>query len=247
MRKQGLWHYSRLLLLMAVIAVGGTGTAFAQSSSSSNYEVSETQFGAGSTLESCSDQYCAKASIGNMTSGNAAKSANSSAIFGPTTPDEPLLEVIVEPGESDLGILSTEKTSSKTTNIKIRSYMSDGYTLQIVGNAPRYNNHTLKTPSSPTASAPGTEQFGINLADNSTPNVGASPVQVPSSQMSFGVVEDDYKTPNLFKYKSGDVVARSLSESGQTDYTISMIINIANSTPAGHFTSDFTAVVMPVY
>ena len=246
MRKRRLWHYSALILLVVSLFGVGTGTAFAQTSNSSNYQVSETQFGGGSSLESCSGQYCARASIGNI-AGGTSKSAESTAAFGSVTPDEPLLEVIVEPGESNLGVLTTEKTASKTTKIKIRSYLSDGYMLQIVGNPPKYGNHTLNTLSTPSASKPGTEQFGINLAKNTTPDVGAAPLQVPSAQMSFGAATDDYKTPNLFKYNSGDVVARSATESGQTDYTVSMIINVSESTPAGHFSSDFSAVVIPEY
>jgi hypothetical protein len=70
---------------------------------------------------------------------------------------------------------------------------------------------------------------------------------VPSTQTSFGQAADDYAVPNLFKYVSGDVVAYSDSESGRTDYTISMIVNVAGSTPAGQFTGEYSAVVIPVY
>lgn len=245
MQKGGLWGYSKILLAMAIIAVGGASTVFA-ASSSTNYQVVESDFNAG-TLESCSGQYCAQASIGDVTAGKSKSVTGTSASFGPITDSEPLLEVIVNPGESNLGILTTENTATKITTIQIRNYLSGGYVLQIVGNPPKYGNHTLNTPSTPTASDPGTEQFAINAADNSIPNVGAAPVQVPSDQMSFGVVDDDYNTPNVFKYASGDEIARSETESGRTDYTISMIVNISNTTPAGHYTGDFSAVVIPVY
>lgn len=182
-----------------------------------------------------------------MTEGGKSKSTGSTAQFGTVTDSEPLLEVIVDPGDSNLGVLSAESTAYKTTSIRIRSYLSSGYTLQIVGNPPKYGGHTLNAPSTPTSALPGTEQFGINAVANTTPNVGADPLQVPSSQTSFGVVGDDYKTPNKFKYVSGDEVARSDSESGETNYTISMIVNVANNTPAGHYSGDFSAVVVPVY
>lgn len=230
-----------------MLIISGAAPVMAETSNSSSYQVSEMQFGSGSTLESCSEQYCARTSIGDMTSGGGSSSAGGTATFGPIADTEPLLEVIVDPGESNLGDLTTERTATKTMTVRIRNYLSDGYMLQIVGTPPKYGNHTLNTPSTPTASSPGTEQFAINAAANTSPNVGAGPVQVPSNQLSFGVVDDDYQTPNLFKYVSGDVVARSLSESGRTDYTISMIVNISNSTPAGHYTGDFSAVVIPVF
>lgn len=248
MRKGKFTWYSKLVLLAVIIAGCGITTAYATTSSSTNYQVTETEFNAGSNLESCSGQYCARATIGDMVAGSSGNDGSGSrATFGAITDDEPLLEVIVEAGQSHLGTLAAETTATKTAIIKIRNYMSEGYTLQLIGNAPKYRNHTLDTLTSPTASDPGTEQFGINAVANTSPTVGANPVQVPSDQTSFGRVEDNYKTPNLFMYKSGEVIARSHSESGRTDYTISMIVNVSNATPAGHYASDFSAVVVPIY
>lgn len=247
MQKNTWRRRAGVLLLIVVLAVGGTPAVHAATTSvSPNYQMTEAQFGGGSTLESCSGNYCARASIGDVAAGSS-QGASTAATFGAVTPDEPLLEVIVEQGESHLGYLSTEETATKTMTVKVRSYLSNGYMLQMVGAPPKYGNHTLATPDTPTASRPGTEQFAINVAANTTPNVGASPVQVPSGDMSFGAATDKYKTPNRFMYASGDVVAESTRESGRTDYTVSMIINISSNTPAGHFSGDFSAVVIPVF
>ncbi len=246
MRNRRLWHYPKFILLAVIFAGVGAPVAVATTSNSTNYQVTETQFGSGSLEESCSGQYCAQASIGDTVAGTSESSGNS-ATFGSVTPGEPLLEVIVDPGESNLGVLTTERTATKTTSVQIRNYLSSGYTLQIVGSPPKYGNHSLKTLTTPAASDYGNEQFGINAAANTIPSVGATPVQIPSDQMSFGIVEQAYRTPNLFKYVSGDVIARSETESGQTNYTISMIVNIASTTPAGHYTGDLSAVVIPVF
>lgn len=246
MRKQRVGKYLGPLLVAISIVIASAHAVSAVTSSSNSYQVTETEFGAGSTQQTCSDQYCAKTSIGDLTSGKSGSVANT-ASFGPVTPDEPLLEVIINQGESDLGTLTTERTATKTMLVQIRSYLSSGYTLQINGSPPKYGNHTLNTPTTPTASIMGTEQFALNAVANTIPSVGADPVQVPSSEFSFGIVEDDYDTPNLFKYVSGDVVARSTTASGQTDYTITTIVNVSNATPAGHYSGDFSAVVVPVY
>lgn len=247
MRKQQVWRCAKLTLLMAAIVCCSAPAALAETSTSPHYQVSDTQFGATSSSESCSGAYCARASIGDMTDGGVSKSPTSTARFGSVTDSDPLLEVIVDPGVSNLGNLSAQSTAFKTTTVKVRNYLSDGYTLQIVGSPPKYGNHTLSTLTTPTTATPGTEQFGINATANTVPNVGADPLQVPSSQTSFGQVNDDYKMQNKFKYVDGDVVAHSDSESGRTDYTISMIVNISNSTPAGHYTGDFAVLVIPVY
>ena len=175
------------------------------------------------------------------------KTAGGSAKFGSITPDEPSLDVIIEPGQSFLGDLSTEQTATKTTIVKVRSYLSNGYFVQVSGDPPKYGGHTLSTPASPALSQPGTEQFGINVVANTSPSVGANPVQVPSSDFSFGQAFSGYNTANRFQYRSGDTIASSSVASGQTDYTISMIVNISNLTPSGHYSGDFAAVVVPMY
>lgn len=249
MQIRRLRRYTQLALLTALVCVAGTGTAFATSSSSSsaNYQITETQFGSSSNAETCSTQYCAQSSAGAQATGTSTSSGGTSATFGQITTDEPLLEVIVESGASDLGTLTAETTASKTMTVRIRNYQSNGYVLQITGDAPKYANHILNTPSTPTASTPGTEQFGLNAVANTTPNIGSNPVQVPSSDTSFGEAAPGYDTPNVFQYASGAVVGQSLTASGRTDYTISMILNISNNTPAGRYYGDLSAVVIPVY
>lgn len=236
-----------MLILPAVVFVSvAPDTATAETSSSTNYQITDSEFSSMSNKQNCSASYCAKASIGDM-SAPVSKNTASKAQFGPVTDSNPLLEVIVDPGVSDLGELTTERTAFKTMTVRVRTYLSNGYTLQIVGNPPKYSGHTLNTPNVPTSSQMGTEQFGVNATVNTTPAVGADPVQVPSDQTSFGVVHDNYKIPNKFMYVNGDEVGYSESESGRTDYTISMIVNVSNSTPAGHYSGDFSAVVIPIF
>lgn len=246
MGKRGVWRYLHFGLLLAVLVTSGAQPAVAETSKSTNYQATEMQLGGSSTTESCSTEYCAKASIGDMVAGRSI-STGTTANFGSVTDSEPLLEVIVDPGASDLGELTTERTATKTMIVRVRTYLSNGYVLQVIGDAPKFNGHTLKTSTTPVSSMMGTEQFGINAAANTTPAIGAAAAQVPSGETSFGVVGDTYKVPNQFKYVSGDVVASSNKESGRTDYTISMIVNVSNTTPAGHYSGDFAAVVVPVY
>ena len=246
MQRRRTWTSIKPVLLAVLIALAGPVAVLAQTSSSNNYQVTETQFNSTLNAESCSGQYCATASIGDM-SNPESSSPEVTAKFGPVTSEEPVLEVIVDPGESNLGVLSTEKTATKTTVIRIRNHLSEGYVLQIIGDPPKYGGHTLKTPNNPTAAVAGVEQFALNAAANTSPSVGSGAAQVPSNQTSFGVVNDDYRTANMFKYVSGDVIAHSLTQSGQTNYTISMIVNISNATPAGHYSGDFSAVVVPYY
>lgn len=249
MRNIDVRYYLKLLLVAAMLTMAGTGSVMAAESRSDNFQVSEAEFGAGAALETCSGQYCAQASVGDITAGSEpVEGGASTASFGSLAEqEEPMLEVIVEEGVSNLGVLSIEETAYKQTVIKVRSYLSNGYTLQMLGKPPTYSGHVLATPSQPTPATPGTEQFGINLVANTTPLVGADLINTPTDEFSFGTVAPNYASANSFMYQDGDVVASSLSESGQTEYTVSMIVNVSGNTPAGHFAGDYAAVVIPVF
>lgn len=238
-----LWQ---TVALCAVLVLLWLGTAAADTTNSANYRAVDTKFSAGSELDSCSGSYCAKASIGDNTVGRAS-SANYTAQFGNITGGDPLLEVITEDGQEDLGVLDVNRTATATRVVKVRSYLSKGYIIQLAGNSPSQGTHALRTIATPSTSHKGAEQFGVNLVANSAPAVGADPKHVPSNETSFGYATDDYGTPNLFKYINGDIVARSDVSSGETDYTLTIVVNVSNATPSGHYSAPFSAIVVPLY
>lgn len=247
MQMKKFWWSVILLVSAGVIATySSAGPVLAVTTNSNNYQVTEMQFGSGGTLESCSDEYCSQASIGDMTDG-VESTSKSTASFSPTTSTDPFLEVIVDKGVSDLGKLTTEKTATKTMIVRVQNYLSGGYIMQVVGDAPKYDDHSLKTSGSPAQSKPGTEQFGLNAVANSVPSFGADPVHMPNEEVNLSLIEPNYRTPDRFMYRSGDVIARNKNPSGRTDYTISMVVNISNSTPAGHYAGDYAVIVTPVY
>jgi hypothetical protein len=246
MQKRGVLRYFKLLALVIVLAFSSSSIVGALDANSDSYQLSEVQFGGSTNFNGCSDDYCAEVSIGDMTSGTSSSSSYG-VEFGQILEDEPSLEVIVIPGESNLGILSAENTATKTAIIKVRSYLSGGYILRVTGDSPKFGTHNLKTPAIPTASVPGLEQFGINIVANSSPSVGSNPIQAPGSGIELGKASGNYSLENMFMYLSGDTVAYSDTDSSQTDYTLSMIVNISNSTPAGHYFGDYAVVVIPAF
>ncbi|MEJ0072678.1 MAG: hypothetical protein WDN27_01130 [Candidatus Saccharibacteria bacterium] len=246
MRQQKSKGYGLVAVLGLLMALASGGTAWAAQSSSPHYEVNETQFGAGSSENDCSTSYCAKTSAGDTVDGSAS-SNNYSAQFGFNTSSDPELEVIVGGGTQNMGTLQTTTTGTATNTISVLSYLSNGYTLQITGAAPNQGTHTLTTLTTPSTSQPGSEQFGINLVANTTPGIGTDPTKAPSGSSAISNVESDYATANLFKYVDGDVVAQSLVSNGETDYTMSMVINVSNVTPGGHYNGNFSAVAVPIF
>ena len=243
----------RISLVSIVLATSWSATAvFAQQSSSSSYQVNEVFFGTGGELNACSGTYCAKQSAGELTVGNT-KGTAYQAQAGFNTDRTPWIEVIVTKANVDLGVVSTTATSYDYAAFTVKSYLAEGYSVQIYGAAPTNSGREIVSPTTATPSAIGTEQFGMNLVDNTTPNIGANPVQQPDSSFSFGEANDnvgtgeDYDVPDSFKAESGDVIALSQQSSGYTDYTISYIMNITAITPGGTYTTGHTIVATATF
>lgn len=243
-------RFGVLLAMSLVTTLALSPISFAQQSSSANYEVNEVFFGNGGELEACSTIYCSRQSAGEMGVGNSA-SANYQAQGGFNTERDPFIAFIVTGGSTDLGVLTTASAATATATFSVKTYMASGYVVQTVSDPPRNTLPSapyLTTLSTPTASSPGTEQFGINLVANTSPvTFGANPVQIPDNTFSFGTVASGYGTANLFKYVKDDIVAQSSRSTGETDFTISYLYNISNVTPAGEYQFAHDLVVTATY
>lgn len=241
------WKRSGIFLLVAVLTLGLSPQVFAQQSESTNYGVDQAYFGSGGEIEMNSDSYSASAGVGDSASGNVEGVAFSGQAGSPTS-SEPLLELIVG-GGGNHGVLDPSQTYYGTVQAWVRALNSSGYVMQVSGLPPNQTVHTIPGLATPQESQAGTEQFGINLANNTIPNVGAEPEQVPDDTFAFGIAAPDYATPDLFKYVSGDIIAQSGGQdgeeaaSGETRYTLSYILNLANLTPAGRYEAKLSVVV----
>lgn len=234
-----------LALMMGLMPI----RVYAQSSSSTNYRVDQTFFGSGGELDAQSSQYRAKQTIGELGIGNTS-SANYQAYAGFNTTDEPFLEFVVTASNIDLGYLDTAAASTATGTFYVRAWQASGYTVRTASDPPTNTagaNHQLTPMTTPGASSPGTEQFGINLKDNSGPNVGAEVQQSPDTTFSFGTAATGYDTANSFKYVKDDVIALSTKSTSVTVYTISYLFNINDITPSGQYTFNHVLVATGTY
>ncbi|QQS19961.1 hypothetical protein IPL85_00660 [Candidatus Saccharibacteria bacterium] len=218
-----------------------------QACSGNQYGVSETFFGTGGELNACSgNQYCAKQSAGELTVGNT-KGTAYQAQAGFNTDRTPWLEIDLTKAGVNLGDISPSTTGYDYATFTVKSYLAHGYVVQIHGSAPTNAGHEITPLSVASTIATGTEQFGLNLRNNATPNVGADPVQQPDGTFSFGTYAATYGTADNFKYVDGDVIAESLSSSGYTDYTISYIMNVTEITPGGTYTTNQSLVATSTF
>lgn len=136
-----------------------------------------------------------------------------------------------------LGEFSTNRASIGQSQVTIATNAKDGYTVRVQGGTMASGNNELPPLLSRSPSAPGTSQFGINLRSNSDPGGGADP-----SGPGSGAPTADYGQQNRFKYRSGDVVARNSTADDYRRYTISYLVNIAQTQPAGVYSSSFSYI-----
>lgn len=235
------------MLLAALLVLGGVLVPpQASAANSANYQIQEDDVGGGGRTESNSASYQAQDSLGGTAAGNA-NSAEYSQQAGPITTNDPSLTVAVNTPSVNLGALSASATQAGTATFSVLNYTSYGYIVQIVGNPPDNGGHTLTGMSTTATSQAGGEQFGINLKDNSSPDIGAEPQQIPDSSFSSGAPTAGYNTANNFRYVSGDTIAQASQSSGRTDYTITYIANISINTPGGSYSGNQTLVVTGTY
>lgn len=221
----------------------------AQTSSSPNYRVDQTLFGTGGELDAQSNNFRSRQSAGELTIGQT-DSANFRAFAGFNTTDEPYIEFVVTANNIDLGFLDTTNVSTASGLFYVRAWQAGGYVVRTESEPPTNtagSGNQIDPLTTGGPSNPGTEQFGINLADNTNPNIGANPTQSPDSNFSFGQVASNYAIQDVFRYNKGDIVAFSDESSSVTVYTISYIFNISETTTAGDYTFVHTLVATGTY
>lgn len=235
------------LFLVVVCCIPTTPFAYAQSTASPNYHFEESTIGAGGLLQSNSANFQGQSSVGDIGIGNSA-SPNFQVDAGSQTTNDPRLAISVNQASS-LGIFSPTTTATATSTFTVLNYTSSGYIVTIAGTPPTHDGHSIAPMTADNtdpaaASTTSFEQFGINLKANTTPNVGANPV---NGLFAFGANHTQYDIADRFRFVSGETIAVAPKSSGTTTYTISYIVNVGALTPGGHYTSAQTLIVTGTY
>lgn len=135
----------------------------------------------------------------------------------------------------NMGDFSTSQPSTGQTQLVIATNASNGYTVAMSGLTMTAGTQAIPALPDATASSPGSNQFGVNLRDNSNPNSGAEP-----SGPGSGTVVARYGQANRFAYRSGDIIASHNGVSDFRKYTVTYLVNINSSQAPGIYSSTFT-------
>jgi hypothetical protein len=138
----------------------------------------------------------------------------------------------------DMGDLTPTDTLTAQSQMAVGTNASGGFAITAYGNPPTAGTNVVDALTMPTESKPGTTQFGINLVENTAPAVGSNPVGTWANAQPT----TDYGQSNMYKYRSGDVVASSPNVSLMKKFTVSYIFNSSPNLKAGVYTTTINFV-----
>lgn len=139
----------------------------------------------------------------------------------------------------NFGNLTSAATSAAQTQLLAATNGQGGYQIQVYGSTMTSGNNVISPMTALDVSKPGTGQFGINLAANQTPQVGAD-VQGPGS----ATVASGYATPSWFQFSSGSAIAGVTTSDSYRQYTVSYIVNIPTGQTPGVYVATLTYVCL---
>lgn len=136
----------------------------------------------------------------------------------------------------DLGDLLSTTTRAGTSQFMVGTNAPNGYNVTANGFTMTSGTNQINAVNPLGASQTGFNQFGLNLRANLSPPVGADITG------GSGSVAPNYNTPNFFRYSDGDLVASSTGPTELALYTVSYIVNVNSSQPAGVYNTTITYV-----
>jgi len=155
-------------------------------------------------------------------------------------------------------------TASAVSRMAASTNAGSGYIITVNGPTLTSGSNTITGLTTPTASTQGIAQFGLNLVANTAAAAPGFPGTSPTDSLNIdsasnginlnGRPAPDYALADTFKFVSGDTVADSnYNATGNPDasdaqiYTVSYIVNVPGSQPAGTYVSTLTYICTPTY
>lgn len=139
----------------------------------------------------------------------------------------------------NFGELSSQNSKTATTKMVLATNSTSGYNVYVGGGTMASGTDFIPSLATGDVSRPGTSQFGLNLTDNSTPDVGEV-VSGPGA----GSPAPEYAVNDRFRFNSGEAIIEAPGINDLRKYTVSYLVNIAKDQAPGIYitTLTYTAV-----
>lgn len=138
-----------------------------------------------------------------------------------------------------LGDFSPNAATIGQIQLVVATNAANGYTIRIDGNTLASGNNALPALASPTFSAPGSNQFGLNLRANFNPASGQEP-----SGPGSGSPSGDYNIVNKYTFRPGDIIAVKNTVEDYRKYTVTYMVNISRSQAPGIYSGTYTYIAL---
>ncbi|HUD03187.1 MAG TPA: hypothetical protein VMR51_00065 [Patescibacteria group bacterium] len=139
----------------------------------------------------------------------------------------------------DFGNFGTGKTSATTSEMVVSENAAFGFNIQMFGNTMTSGNNIINPIATQGPALTGTSQFGLNLRVNNLLNIGNDPVGIGNA-----VVDNDYNTPNQFKFNSGDTLVAGVGPIAYQKFTPTYIVNINSNAAPGVYSTTITYICL---
>lgn len=147
-------------------------------------------------------------------------------------------------------LFSPTDTATTSSQMAVSTNAGSGYNVSVNGATLTSGLNTIAGMTSPSTGTRGVSQFGINLKANTTttsnPAVGSEVAPAANGSNFKGEASTGYNTVDNFKFVSADSIADSGNGGlGGTDaqiFTVSYIVNVSGSQPAGTYTTTLTYI-----
>ncbi len=146
-------------------------------------------------------------------------------------------------------LFSPTATVFATSEMAASTNAGQGYVITVSGQTLHSSGNFIDAMGA-TAATPtvGTNEFGLNLMDNATPDVGAPMTPVLGGDYT-GSPSANYNTADSFAFDDTQptTVAASTGPSAAQKYTASYIVDVAGNLPPGTYTTTLTYICTPTY
>jgi hypothetical protein len=152
-------------------------------------------------------------------------------------------------------LFSPTDTATATSQMAASTNAGAGYVITVNGPTLTSGSNTVAPIGSTAPGVRGVSQFGLNLKANTTATstvaIGSELATISNGTNYRGQATTSYATVDNFKFLSGEGVANSgFGGFGGTDsqiFTVSYIVNVPGSQPAGTYTSTLTYICTPTF
>jgi hypothetical protein len=152
-------------------------------------------------------------------------------------------------------LFSPTDTATTSSQMAASTNAGSGYSITVNGPTLTSGSNTISAMNSAALGVHGLSQFGLNLKANTTttsnPAIGTEVAPAANGTNYKGQAFTGYNTVDTFKFTTADPVAKSDNGGpGGTDaqiFTVSYIVNVPGSQPAGTYTSTLTYICTATY